>query len=229
CHSPCPGYGTAFYTCPSRTLAEQVAYDRPARWLNVPELRRGIDSISTPIARFRAAGDSIEVAVFAAFRPGALRRGSPIDSSDIQHGVILIDGVGREIARATSKVVTAERDTLATLPRQFRLRTTADVRAARVEAADPDIRSVARSITDLLGFETTGFGFSDLLIAANVDGPTERDGARWSDLRIAPLVGSIVARGAPLNLLWGITNPHEPTARCGCAMRFRCSGRLTRG
>lgn len=106
-----------------------------------------------------------------------------------------------------------------TLPRQFRVRTTANVRAARVEAADPDVRSVARSITDLSGFETKGFGTSDLLIAANAVGPSDRDSARWSDFRITPLVGSIVARGAPLELLW---ENYEPSSTDG-KMRLRYS------
>jgi hypothetical protein len=95
------------------------------------------------------------------------------------------------------------------LPRRFIVRTTADVRAARVEAADPDIRSVARSITDLSGFATRGFGVSDLLIAAKIEGPSARETARWSDFRITPLVGSIVERGAPLNLLWENYEPSQ--------------------
>ena len=196
------GYGTSFYTSDSHTLAEQVAYDRAVGFMNVPELRRGIDSISAQVARFRSRGDSIDVAVFAALRPGALRRGSPVDSSVILHGVILVNAMGEEITRAATKLVTAERDTLAMLPREFVVRTTADMRAARVEAADPDIRSIARSVMILPEFETNGFGVSDLLIAAKVEQPSGREAARWNEFRITPLVGSIVARGAPLHLLW---------------------------
>ena len=201
------GYGTAFMSMKSWVDFDSIRIDRPAAWTNLPVLRHRIDSVSAQVVRFRATGDSVDVAVFAGIRTGALRREAPFDSSTIRHGVFFVDELGRVITRTAGTVTSSERDTLAMHPQEYFVRTRASAKAVRIEALEPDLLQVARSITDLSGFTTSGFGVSDLLIAADVAPSSGRTGERWNDHSITSLTGSMVPRGAPLSLLWESYEP----------------------
>ena len=218
------GYGTAFQTRGSRTDFDSSSAEKPATWTNLPIMRYGVDSVSTQTVRFRAPGDSMDVAVFAGIRAGRLRRNSGLEQSELRHGVFLVDALGRELSRTTGTVATRERDTLAVIPREYFVRTTTSAQAVRVEALEPDALRAARSISDLSGFTMRGFGLSDLLVAAKVERAVERDSARWSDFEISALVGNVVPRGAPLDLLW---ESYEPGAADGKA-RLRFAVRVQR-
>ena len=195
-------YGTSYQTRGSLTDFDSSKIDRPVAWTNLPILRNRVDSVSAQVARFRANGDSVDVAIFAGFRTGALRRGAQNDSSAIRHGVFFVDALGREITRSTGTITSTERDTSAMVPRNYFMRATAGAAAVRVEALEPDLMQAARSITDLSGFTTRGFGISDLLIAGSIDAPPTKPDVRWTDFQMAPLTGSLVKRGSPLALLW---------------------------
>lgn len=202
-------YGTAYQTMGSLVDYDSSKLDRPVAWTNLPVLRNRIDSVSTQVARFRAGHDSIDVAVFAGYRAGALRRESPVETSTIRHGAFFIDALGREITRTTGTFTSTERDTTRMQSRDYYLRTTAQISAVRVEALEPDLMQAARSINDLTGFTTNGFGISDLLIAGSIGAPDNAVNARWTDYRIAMLAGGAVKRGAPLGLLWESYEPGE--------------------
>jgi GWxTD domain-containing protein len=176
--------------------------DRPATFKNLPILRNRVDSVSTQVVRFRAPGDSVDLAVFAGIRTGAVRRGSPIDTSSIQHGLFVLDQRGRALTRVTGKISSAERDTTVMYPQNYFVRTTNAAQAVRLEALEQELMQVARSISDISGFTTRGFGVSDLLLAASITAPVASSSARWTDYRITPLTGNIVKRGAPVALIW---------------------------
>lgn len=176
--------------------------DRPAAFTNLHILRNSIDSVSTQVVRFRAGGDSVDLAIFAGFRPGTVRRGSPIDTSAIRNGVFVVDARGRPISRITRTFRSNERDTTVMHAENYFVRTSTAGQAVRIEALEPDLMQAARSVTDISNFGTRGFGLSDLLLAANITPPDSSESARWTDYRIAPFTGNLVKRGAAISLIW---------------------------
>lgn len=197
-------YGTARLSVGSWVAYDSIIIDRPVAFTNLPILRHRIDSVSTQIARFRAARDSMDVAIFAGFRPGALRRNSPLETSAIKQGVFLVDALGDVVQQSTATLTSIERDTLVVSPRSWFMRTSSNIAAVRVEALEPDLLQAARSATDVAGFTTRGFGLSDLLVVskATATRDPDRPGHRWTDYQLAPLTASRVVRGDPITLLW---------------------------
>jgi GWxTD domain-containing protein len=204
--------GTSYQTTGSRVDFDSSKIDRPVAWTNLPVLRNRVDSVSAQVARFRAAGDSVDVAIFSGIRTGSLRRNAQNPTSSIKYGVFFVDALGRELTRRAETISSSESDTLALMQRNVFMRTTARASAARVEALEPDLMQAARAITDLSGFTTAGFGISDLLIASNVTAPGSTASARWTDYKIASLTGGLVKRSEPLALLW---ENYEPAANGG--------------
>ena len=206
------GYGSAFQTSGSKTTFDSIAISRPASWSDLPMLGYRVDSIHTQVARFRGQGDSIDVALFSAFRPGALRRNAPMDTSVIQHGVFMVDALGRVVTKVTDTMKSNERDTMHVEPRTFVVRTTLQSSAVRIEALEPDLMQAARTVADISGFTTHGFGTSDLLIAEKVGPEVSQGNGRWTGYAIAPFIGGKVTRGTPIGLLW---ETYEPASRNG--------------
>ncbi len=192
---------------------------RPAIWENVPIMRRGVDSLAVQIARFRSSTDSVDVAVFAGIRAGALRAGMPTDTNVLKTGVFAMDGAGRVQTRVTDVIRTGEKDTLAMQSHRWRTRIPTSAAYLRVEALETDALRVARAIREVNGFTTSGFGSSDVLIGTRVMAPANAESARWSDFTVAPVNGNALRRGQPLDLLWEV---YEPTAVDGTA-RYRVS------
>jgi hypothetical protein len=220
-----PMYGTAYHTAGSIVDFDSSKVERPTAWTNLPHLRHRVDSVATQVARFRAGSDSVDIAVFAGFRAGALRREAETDSSTLRHGVYMVDALGRMITHTTRTEWNPERDTTALLGRNYFMRTTNKVSAVRVEALGPDEMQVARSIIDLSGFSTSGFGVSDVLIAASVVPPSDGNAeARWSDYAITSLTGTAIKQGSPLALVW---ENYEPGATDG-AGKLQITVRLQR-
>lgn len=103
----------------SRTDLEHYRFDSPSVWTNSPVLRNRIDSVSAQVARFRSKSDSIDVAIFAGVRTGALRRGAPTDSSRIQHGVVFVDALGRELSHQSGTLTSGETDSITMTPQNY--------------------------------------------------------------------------------------------------------------
>jgi GWxTD domain-containing protein len=192
---------------------------RPAIWENVPVMRRGVDSLPVQIARFRGTADSIDVAVFAGIRAGALRAGMPTDTNVLKTGLFAIDAAGQVVARVTNTIRTGEKDTLALTSQRWRTRIPATTAYVRVEALETDALRIARAIRQLDGFTTAGFGTSDVLIGSRITSPTNLVDARWSDFTVAPVNGNTIRSGQPLDLLWEV---YLPTVVDGTA-RYRVS------
>ncbi|MBL0173301.1 MAG: GWxTD domain-containing protein [Gemmatimonadaceae bacterium] len=208
-----PTYGTAFVSQNERSnTLEPEEQLRPARWDNLPLFGRGIDSLPVQVARFRHGTDSLDIAVFAGVRAGALRAGLPTDTSVLTTGVFAVDALGVVQRRITDVVRTGERDTLALTAHAWRTTVPASVSYLRVEALETDALRLARVIRDVTGFPTAGFGISDLLIGTGITAPANEDAARWSDYRLAPITGNALRVGRPVDLLWEV---YAPTAREG--------------
>lgn len=215
-----PTLGVAYLQPGHRSyMLEPNRARRPALWENVPLLRRGLDTMALQVARFRGSADSIDVAVYAGIRAGALRAGLPTDTSLVKTGVFAVDGAGRTLSRVTGVLRTGETDTLAWNDQRWRLRTSARAAYLRVEALDPDAERVARGLQMLDGFPLSGFGSSDVLLGTRVTAPAAIDRARWSEFTIEPLRGNGVRRGQPIDLLWEV---YEPAPIDGTA-RYRVS------
>lgn len=204
-----PTIGTASLTQFYRSnMLEPNKLKRPAIWENVPVMRRGVDSLAVQVARFRGATDSIDVAVFAGIRAGALRSASPADTTVLRTGVFAVDASGNVQTRVTDRVRTGEKDTLVLAARTWRTRIPATAAFLRVEALETDAIRVARAIRDVTGFSRAGFGSSDLLIATTLTAPTTAAAdTRWSDFTIVPVTGNAIRVGRPLELLWEVYEP----------------------
>lgn len=208
-----PTYGTAFVGQTERSNAfEPESQLRPVRWDNLPMFKRGIDSMLVQVARFRNTPDSLDVAVFAGVRTGALRAGQPTDTSVLKTGVFALDASGNVQTRITDVLRTGTRDTLALTSHAWRTTVPTSVSYMRVEALETDALRVARAIREVSGFPTSGFGVSDLVIGTGITAPDNVDNARWSDYRIAPITGNALRVGRPVDLLWEV---YAPTAREG--------------
>jgi GWxTD domain-containing protein len=215
-----PTYGTAFVGQDERSgVAEPESDLRPARFDNLPLFRRGIDSLPVQVVRFRRNADSLDLAVFAGVRAGALRAGQPTDTSVLKTGIFAMSAAGDVQTRVTDVVRTGERDTLALTAKSWRATVPSTAWYLRIEAFETDARRVARAIREVNGFPSSGFGVSDLLIGTGITAPTDVDGARWSDYRFAPINGNALRAGRPVDLLWEV---YAPTAREG-AMQYRVS------
>jgi hypothetical protein len=211
-----PTYGTAFVMDRSEQLEPEIQL-RPARWDNLPMFRRGIDSMPVQVARFRRSADSLDLAVFAGIRAGALRSPLHTDTSILKTGVFAVDALGDVQTRVADVLRTGERDTLALTSRTWRTTVSAGASYLRVEAFEPEAFRVARAIRELTGFPTAGFGLSDLLIGTSITAPSNADSARWTDYRIAPVTGNALPVRRPVDLLWEV---YEPAARDG-SVRYR--------
>ena len=215
-----PTYGTAFYSLSERSnVAEPESDLRPARFDNLSLFRRGVDSLPVQVVRFRRSADSLDIAVFAGVRAGALRAGLPTDTSVLKTGIFAVSASGEVQRRVTDVVRTGERDTSALTAKSWRATVPSTAWYVRVEALETDAYRVARAIRDVNGFATSGFGVSDLLIGAGITAPADVDGARWSDYRIAPVNGNALRVGRPVDLLWEV---YAPTPRDG-AVHYRVS------
>lgn len=203
-----PTYGTAFFDPGTRSNIVEPEIDlRPSRWDNLGVFRRGIDSLPVQVVRFRRTADSLDLAVFAGVRAGALRAGLPTDTSVLKTGIFAISVAGDVQTRVTDNVRTGERDTLTLTAKAWRATVPSTAWYLRVEALETDALRVARAIRDVSGFPTSGFGVSDLLIGDGITAPSAEDGARWSDYRFAAVSGNALRVGRPVDLLWEVYAP----------------------
>ena len=169
----------------------------PVRWNNIA--RETIDALPVQVARFRAAGDSLDVVVVGGIPTDTIRAATDVIGPVRADFWLVGGGEGGErrdslvrVGEGSATVVTFR----AHVPRRdylYRMEATADgsLRAAQVTGM------LVADGAD--GFPGTGFGISDLLLASSVSGPPAPD--RWSDLAVTPIVTS-VGRGRSLVLVW---------------------------
>jgi hypothetical protein len=106
-----PGHGTAIGGAGSYLGREESSpLDQGQMWTNIPVLRQKVDSVNAQIARFRAPGDSMDIAIFGGVRTGAIRRGAPMDESRILYGAFVLDELGTPMSRITDTVRSRVRD-----------------------------------------------------------------------------------------------------------------------
>jgi hypothetical protein len=168
---------------------------RPVRWDNIDMPQ--VDSLVSTAARFRSAGDSVDVAIVTEFGdPGAIATTMSIVSPVRRNSwIAAADGSGE---RQQSGVLTAAG------PLLWRERIKPGVHIYRIEAFGETATRGGRA-TGLIDatradFAATGFGVSDLLFARPAeDGPGAA--RRWNELELTPSSGSF-ARGAPVTVVW---------------------------
>jgi hypothetical protein len=181
----------------------------PVRWNNVT--RETVDALPVQVARFRAAGDSIDVVVVGGVPTDTIRAATDV-TGPVRADFWLVGGGDGGERRDSIVPVGSGNSTVV----QFRARVPRRDYLYRMEAtADGSLR--AAQVTGLLvadgddGFAGTGFGMSDVLLASRVSGPPAPD--RWSELAVSPII-TTVARSSPLVLVW---ENYEFTSREGSA------------
>ena len=194
-------YGTATLYENSIEKARVVREVTPVRWGNVP-ITRSLDTIPVQVVRFRAPGDSVDFVVFAHVPVDSL-----FESLDVRRGALDVDyriyANDASVVRrdSTRQVIESGSTSDAIALRGWRDRLPAHAQLWRVEALQPDGMRAARAMGSIARDTTSGFGTSDLLVAARVLPRETTTGARWSDFNVAPSVGRF-RQGAQIALLW---------------------------
>lgn len=172
----------------------------PVVWRNAGDTHL-VDSIDVDAVRFRAPGDSDDVFVAADVPVRQMLRGIDLVRGMLQ---VVFEGftwrADSVFRRSDQHVVNFARDDSDQV-RTWRERIAPGTFLYRVEALQPDAMRGARGASRLELPHESGFGLSDLLVAAKV---TPRDGGapeRWSDFDITPNFNH-VERGKPFSLLW---------------------------
>jgi GWxTD domain-containing protein len=168
----------------------------PVRWDNIRTVR--IDSIPSQVARFRATADSVDL--YVATRPpiAEIRAAADVAGS-VRTDFWLMSGGIRQFAHDSAKVDVPGVQTyvhrVPTGAYVFRTEATADgaLYAGRALAM---INAATDSAT---GFTTSGFGMSDVLMAASAS--ARGTAQRWRDLTIQPILTTVVQRGE-FALVW---------------------------
>ena len=194
-------WGTASLYEQSIEKARVVREITPVRWGNVP-ITRSLDTIPVQTVRFRAPGDSVDFVVFAHVPVDSL-----FESLDLRRGALDVDfrvyATDASLVRrdSTRQVIEAGGTADAIALRGWRNRLPAHAQLWRVEALQPDGMRAARAMGAVVRDTASGFGTSDLLVAARVLPRENTTGARWSDFNVTPSVGRF-RQGAQIALLW---------------------------
>jgi len=178
------------------TAALRTVDARPHSWDNIADVK--FDSMPTQVARFRAAGDSIDVFI-SAFAPfqrirDAIGVDAPVRSTFWIQGLNTADSLTTTVA----------------IPRDAEVRWTPRVSAGRyyyrVEttaegglAAGRATNTIETGPDPTAGFPTHGFGMSDVLLASSARSDAAAE--RWRDVELTPVLGGLV-RAGPLALVW---------------------------
>ena len=194
-----PMYGNAPLLPTYLSVAEEAREVAPVAWTNVPTIRHRIDSVAVQLSRFRAAGDSMDVVMFADVGVRQLARGFAGQAAPVDVAFTLQDVAGRMLVRDSSRQMVSPSATDAAERRAWRKRLRAGDVIYRVEALQPDSMRAARALGETSLAAAGGFGLSDILVAERVQPGLSAD--RWSDFVIVPSVGTF-RRRQPIGLLW---------------------------
>jgi GWxTD domain-containing protein len=177
-----------------RTVAELKARF-PVTWDNIDAPK--LDSLESVVARFRAAGDSVDLAIGVEFgAPDSIAETMSIAAPVLRHLWIVPTGQAGEQHRSIPLT------TAGTYP--WRERVAPGTLVYRAEAFAETATRGAR-VTGIVDatpaeFPLRGFGLSDLLVTTAVSEPT-LSSRRWTDLQISPSINRF-ARNAPVTLVW---------------------------
>jgi hypothetical protein len=177
-------------------LVRRINEWQPARWDNISRIN--IDSMPVHTARFRVAGDSIDL--FLVTRAPIEKLDSVAPSNVSPFAPFWLHGWNSPIV---------EKDSAGTTPSgvmNWTRRLPAGVYNYRVEAVVPGTLAAGRATADIIagndtttGFAMFGFGMSDLLLASSAT--TAPRARRWSDVDFVPSLGNI-ARGGNISIVW---------------------------
>jgi hypothetical protein len=195
-----PTYGVATLAPPDLRELRRLRDTVPVVWRNAGD-EHYVDSIPVQLVRFRAPADSGDVFVAARVPVGRL-----INGIDLARGALDLDfraytWRAEPIFHDSTRQVLDFRKTASGELRSWNTRVPSGTFLYRVEALQPDAMRGARGASRIEVNAYSGFGMSDLLVAAKV---TERAGStsgRWYDFDIDPNLG-VVRSGQPFSLLW---------------------------
>ena len=196
-----PGFATARIPREDQDYVEQVIAAAPVRWDNVATTRL-IDTIPIRIARFRAAGDSLDAVVAVQVPLAELVNGLRMDRVAVDVDFRLYDQFVKVRGVESVQSSIAPDSARGTMARTWTRRLGPGINVVRVEALQLDSKRAARAMTRLDPEPSAGFGMSDILLGNK---PEPRSAAspvrRWNDVEIAPNPG-IYAVGSSIGLLW---------------------------
>ncbi|MEQ1693159.1 MAG: GWxTD domain-containing protein, partial [Gemmatimonas sp.] len=201
-----PLYGTALMNQTYRSeIFDPVTFTNPSFFGTLPGVVRGRDTLLVQAARFRGAGDSADVAVFAGLRNNE-KKAPRFDGADnTQFGVFSLSPTGAVLSRFVRTIPSVRRDALPDDDVLLRAQIAPGGSGLRVDALREHDMSVARWMTDLTSTMTRGFSISDLIVTerATLKSATAT-GARWTDFDIQPNPANTFSRKRPIDLLWEI-------------------------
>jgi GWxTD domain-containing protein len=189
-------FATAETAPDDRRLVTEIFNSSPVRWDNVTI--PAFDSIPTQIARFRATADSVDV--YAATAPNVSAIRAPVS------------GAPPVVARAwwvapNSSVAFRDSTTMSSggvAAWSHRLRRGGYVLRTEATAEQAERAGRTTLVVDAgsnpSAFPATGFGISDLLVAAGAAG-SGRAGERWKDLSITSMAEAVKSN-ASIALVW---------------------------
>jgi hypothetical protein len=179
-----------------RPLIQRQFEWQPARWDNISQI--DIDSMPVQAARFRIAGDSVDL--FFATRAPVPKLDSVATANVVPFAKFWIHGWNSAV------MIT---DSLSLSPAgglQWTYRLPQGAYNYRVEAIMPGTLAAGRATANIVagadtttGFAMFGFGMSDLLLASRASMPS--GARRWSDVEFTPLLGTI-PKGGQLSVVW---------------------------
>lgn len=194
-----PTYGTATFQFEYHAVAEDARYVAPVRWTNVPVTMQ-MDSVPVQVVRFRAPGDSTDVALFAHLPVQRLIDGIDLTTATVDVALTLYRGAMQVAGRDSTRQTVSTRAPDAVERRSWRRRFPPGELGYRVEALQTEGGRGARALGVVRLATESGFGVSDVLVAERVT-PRADSAARWTDLIVEPSAG-VLRPGQELGVAW---------------------------
>jgi GWxTD domain-containing protein len=192
------GFGTGKLVSESYTVARDFRQATPVVWRDAPAARP--EPVPLQVARFRAGGDSTAVYVSASVPVRRLVTDVGRGSASVDLGFTLFDANVETVLRDSSRLRVAVEDDVPDV-RAWRGTVARGEYGVRVDALGVASRRGASGRGSVSAKADSGFGVSDLLLAASVTPIGAAPQARWTDFTTVPNAAEY-RRGAPLALLW---------------------------
>jgi GWxTD domain-containing protein len=195
-----PTYGVVTLQPDDKRELRRLRDTVPVVWANAGDDRK-TDSVDVQLVRFRAAPDSGDVFVAAALPVADMVRGIDLARGALEVEFEAFTWRAQPVFQKTMREVLDFTRRDSNEVRSWSTRVGAGTFLYRVEALQPDAMRGARGASRIEIVNHTGFGMSDLLVAAQVSPKPGVAPDRWSDFEITPNLGR-VKRGTPFALLW---------------------------